>query len=189
MPILADRATERILALTIGEPAGIGCDIALMAWQSRRELDLPAFYLIADPDHVAARARLLGLNIPIETVSPEQAGACFGSALPVCALDERATASPGHPDDTSAAVALASIRRAVRDTVDGRASAVVTNPIAKSVLYRAGFADPGHTEYLARLAKELMGVTALPVMMLWSPELAVVPVTIHVPLREVLAAC
>jgi 4-hydroxythreonine-4-phosphate dehydrogenase len=189
VPILADRANDRSLArslaLTIGEPAGIGCDIALMAWHRHRELDLPAFYLIADPDHVSARARLLGLNVPIETLAPEQAGACFGSALPICALDERANASPGHPDDSSAAVALASIRRAVRDTIEGRAGAVVTNPIAKSVLYRAGFADPGHTEYLARLAQEMLGVTARPVMMLWCPELAVVPVTIHVPLREV----
>jgi len=185
VPILADRAKDRTLALTIGEPAGIGCDIALMAWHRRHELDLPAFYLIADPDHVAGRARRLGLDVRIESVAPEQAGARFASALPVSALDERATAWPGHPDDSSAAVALASIGRAVQDTVDGRASAVVTNPIAKAVLYRAGFADPGHTEYLARLAYEMMGVTAMPVMMLWCPELAVVPVTIHVPLREV----
>jgi 4-hydroxythreonine-4-phosphate dehydrogenase len=185
LPSLADRAGNRSLALTIGEPAGIGCDIALMAWHRRRELDLPAFYLIADPDHVAARARLLGIPVRIEATTPEQAGAKFAQSLPVAALTERATASPGQPDASSAAVALASIRQAVRDTVDGRASAVVTNPIAKAVLYRAGFSDPGHTEYLARLAQEMIGVTARPVMMLWCPELAVVPVTIHVPLREV----
>ncbi|MGD9924687.1 MAG: 4-hydroxythreonine-4-phosphate dehydrogenase PdxA, partial [Pseudorhodoplanes sp.] len=96
-----------------------------------------------------------------------------------------ATAVPGHPDGSSAAVSLASIRRAVCDVIDGRATAIVTNPIAKSVLHRAGFADPGHTEYLARLARDLMGVAAMPVMMLWCEDLAVVPVTIHVPLREV----
>jgi 4-hydroxythreonine-4-phosphate dehydrogenase len=73
----------------------------------------------------------------------------------------------------------------MRDVADGRAAAIVTNPIAKSVLYRAGFQDPGHTEYLARLAKEMMGIAATPVMMLWCDELAVVPVTIHVPLRAV----
>ncbi len=175
----------RTLALTIGEPAGIGCDIALAAWMTRRERALPAFYLIADPEHVAARAEQIGIRIPLESVTPEQAAARFDTALPVVPLPERATAFPGRPDDTSAPVSLASIRRAVRDVVDGRASAIVTNPIAKAVLYRAGFTDPGHTEYLARLAHEMMGVTATPVMMLWCPDLAVVPVTIHVPLREV----
>lgn len=180
-----DRFPDRALALTLGEPAGIGCDIALMAWRERGDLHLPPFYLIADPDHVAARARALGIVAPIEMVEPEQTASRFARALPVAALAERASASPGKPDDSSAAIALASIRRAVHDTIEGRASAVVTNPIAKAVLYRAGFTDPGHTEYLARLAQEWLGVTARPVMMLWCPELAVVPVTIHVPLREV----
>jgi 4-hydroxythreonine-4-phosphate dehydrogenase len=78
---------------------------------------------------------------------------------------------------------MASIRQAVADVVAGRASAVVTNPIAKSVLYRAGFRHPGHTEFLAELAAS-GGHTPQPVMMLWSPVLAVVPVTIHLPLRD-----
>ncbi len=175
----------RALALTIGEPAGIGCDIALAAWTMRREHDLPAFYLIADPYHVAARAQQIGVAIPLETVTPEQAPARFDNALPLVPLQERATAGVGCPDDTSAGVSLASIRRAVRDVIEKRASAIVTNPIAKAVLYRAGFPDPGHTEYLARLANDMMGVVATPVMMLWCRELAVVPVTIHVPLRAV----
>jgi 4-hydroxythreonine-4-phosphate dehydrogenase len=173
------------LALTIGEPAGIGCDIALIAWSMRRERNLPAFYLLADPDHVAARAQQIGIDVALEPVTPEQAPGRFDMALPIVPLAERATAAPGRPDDTSAAVSLASIRRAVRDVIDGRASAIVTNPIAKAVLYRAGFTDPGHTEYLARLAHEMAGATATPVMMLWCPDLAVVPVTIHVPLRAV----
>src|SRR5919197_166862 len=62
---------------------------------------------------------------------------------------------------------------------------MVTNPVAKSVLYRSGFAEPGHTEFLATLVEEMTGTSAQPVMMLWSPELAVVPVTIHLPLSEV----
>ena len=66
--------------------------------------------------------------------------------------------------------------------------AIVTNPVAKNVLYRSGFAEPGHTEFLARLAAEATGKTVRPVMMLWSRELAVVPVTIHLPLREVAKA-
>ena len=173
------------LALTIGEPAGIGCDIALAAWTMRREHNLPAFYLIADPHHVAVRAQQIGITVPLEAVTPEQASSRFDTALPVVPLEQRATASAGHPDDTSAVVSIASIQRAVRDVVDGRASAIVTNPISKAVLYRAGFPDPGHTEYLARLAHDMMGVTATPVMMLWCKELAVVPVTNHVPLRTV----
>jgi 4-hydroxythreonine-4-phosphate dehydrogenase len=71
--------------------------------------------------------------------------------------------------------------------LEGRAAALVTNPVAKSVLYRAGFAEPGHTEFLGRLAQEATGRPVTPVMMLWAPELAVVPVTIHIPLREVFA--
>ena len=96
-----------------------------------------------------------------------------------------ATAEPGQPDATSAPAAIASIDRAVADVIGGAAAAVVTNPVAKSVLYQAGFADPGHTEYLARLAFEQTGNPAWPVMMLWSPEVAVVPVTIHIPFKEV----
>ena len=97
-----------------------------------------------------------------------------------------ASAQPGRPDHTSAAAALASIRQAVGDVVSGRASAVVTNPIAKSVLYRSGFRHPGHTEFLAELAAT-GGRTPQPVMMLWSPALAVVPVTIHLSLRDAIA--
>ena len=173
------------LVLTIGEPAGIGGDITLAAWQQRAKANLPAFYVIADPDHLAARARQLGLTIPIRIVTPEQALLAFHTALPVVALDECAIARPGHPDDTSADVAIASIQRAVRDVIDRRASAIVTNPISKVVLYRRGFTDPGHTEYLARLAHQMLGVEATPVMMLWCKTLAVVPVTIHVPLSKV----
>src|SRR6202030_1812825 len=78
------------------------------------------------------------------------------------------------------------IRRAVADVIAGQASAVVTNPIAKSVLYRAGFRHPGHTEFLAELAAN-GGHAPQPVMMLWSPALVVVPVTIHLSLREAIA--
>jgi 4-hydroxythreonine-4-phosphate dehydrogenase len=95
------------------------------------------------------------------------------------------TARPGRPDASSAPAAIAAIRRAVDDVLADAAHAIVTNPVAKSVLYQGGFADPGHTEFLARLAREASGGPARPVMMLWAPELAVVPVTIHIPLREV----
>jgi 4-hydroxythreonine-4-phosphate dehydrogenase len=174
------------LALTSGEPAGIGPDIAITAWLRRNELKLPAFYLLGDLDFFANRARALGLNVDFADVSAADALDAFADAMPVVATGHAATARPGQPDDTSAAAAMASIRQAVGDVIAGRASAVVTNPIAKSVLYRAGFRHPGHTEFLAELAAT-DGHAPQPVMMLWSPVLAVVPVTIHFPLREAVA--
>ncbi|SIO57221.1 4-hydroxythreonine-4-phosphate dehydrogenase [Bradyrhizobium erythrophlei] len=174
------------LALTSGEPAGIGPDIAIAAWLRRNELELPPFYLRGDRDFLAERAKILGLKVELADSSPEDSLAAFSSALPVVATNQPATARPGQPDATSANAALASIRQAVGDVMAGRAGAVVTNPIAKSVLYRAGFLHPGHTEFLAELAAN-GGRAPQPVMMLWSPALAVVPVTIHVSLHEALA--
>ncbi|BAM90155.1 4-hydroxythreonine-4-phosphate dehydrogenase [Bradyrhizobium oligotrophicum S58] len=171
------------LALTLGEPAGIGPDITLQAWLRRTALELPPFYVLGDPAFVAHRAKLLGLQIAVAEVQPEQAAHAFATALPVVSTGHRVTALPGRPDPTSAEAAIGSIRQAVADVQAGRASAVVTNPIAKAVLYRAGFSHPGHTEFLAELAAE-GGATPQPVMMLWSPVLAVVPVTIHVALRD-----
>src|SRR3954463_2793779 len=176
----------KALALTSGEPAGIGPDIALAAWLRRSELDLPPFYLLGDRTFFAERAKILELQVELADAVPEDAVAAFAKALPVVATGEIATARPGQPDNTSAEAAMASIRQAVADVRAGRASAVVTNPIAKSVLYRAGFRHPGHTEFLAELAAS-DGHTPQPVMMLWSPALAVVPVTIHVSLRGALS--
>jgi 4-hydroxythreonine-4-phosphate dehydrogenase len=173
------------LALTLGEPAGIGPDITLACWLRRSELGLPAFYVTGDPAFFERLARRLSLAVPVAAIEPEAAASTFGRALPVVALENAVSAEPGRPDSSSAPAAIASITRAVADTVAGRAAAVVTNPVAKAVLYRNGFVDPGHTEFLARLAQEATGETARAVMMLWSPELAVVPVTIHLPLREV----
>jgi 4-hydroxythreonine-4-phosphate dehydrogenase len=176
---------ERPLALTLGEPAGIGPDLALSVWAKRAEIELPPFYLIADPDFLARRAKRLGLDVAVAAVAPQEAAATFSRALPVAPLGLAVTAEPGQPDATSAPAAIAAIRRAVDDVLTQRAAAVVTNPVAKNVLYRSGFAEPGHTEFLARLATEATGQPLHPVMMLWAPELAVVPVTIHLPLRDV----
>jgi 4-hydroxythreonine-4-phosphate dehydrogenase len=175
------------LTVTLGEPAGIGPDLTLALWRRRNELDLPAFYVVGNADFLARRARMLGLEVPVAEVNPAQASGAFARALPVSPLGLPVTAAPGKPDATSAPAAIASIRRAVEDVMSGRAGAVVTNPIAKRVLTRAGFPDPGHTEFLARLVEEKTGKAVKPVMLLWSPELAVVPVTIHIPLRQVFA--
>src|ERR1700730_11996943 len=174
------------LALTSGEPAGIGPDITIKAWLRRNELKLPPFYLLGDRDLLRDRAKALGLNVKLADVRPEDALAAFADALPVVATGHAATARPGQPDDTSADAAMTSIRQAVGRVIAGRAGGVVTNPIAKSFLYRAGCRHPGHTEFLAKLAAT-KGHTPQPVMMLWSPALVVVPVTIHLSLRDAIA--
>jgi len=140
---------------------------------------------VADKDFLAGLAYRLQLAVPIAAVSPAEAASVFARALPVIDLGLPVTAAPGRPDATSGPAAIASIRAAVADVLAQRALAVVTNPVAKTVLYRSGFAEPGHTEYLAKLTEEATGVPVQAVMMLWSPDLAVVPVTIHLPLREV----
>ena len=173
------------LALTIGEPAGIGPDLSLTVWQRRAELNIPPFYIVGDPDFLRRRADRLGLDVPITTTKPSAAAAAFPSTLPIVPLDIAVSAEPGRPDRSSAPAAVASIRRAVADAMAGAAAAVVTNPVAKNILYNWGFAEPGHTEFLATLVQETTGKVLRPVMMLWSPELAVVPVTIHLPLREI----
>jgi 4-hydroxythreonine-4-phosphate dehydrogenase len=182
-------AARAPLALTLGEPAGIGPDITLKAWQRRGSDNLPVFYLAGDAAYLMARARTLGMACAVKSIdAPQQAATVFASALPVLDTGTAATARAGEPDAASAAAAIAAIRRAVADVQAGDAAAVVTNPIAKSVLYQAGFAHPGHTEFLAALAHAHGAPGARPVMLLWSPDLAVVPVTIHMALRDALAA-
>jgi 4-hydroxythreonine-4-phosphate dehydrogenase len=149
-------------------------------------MHIPAFYLIGDVDYLARRARHLGLDVPVIAATPATAAEIFTKALPVVASGVIATAQPGRPDAASANAAITAIRKAVDDVQDGHAGAVVTNPIAKSVLTRAGFKHPGHTEFLAELSAG-DGPAPRPVMMIWSPVLAVVPVTIHLALRDAIA--
>jgi 4-hydroxythreonine-4-phosphate dehydrogenase len=118
----------------------------------------------------------------VAEVAPEEAASAFATALPVMPLGIPVAARPGEPDPASAAATVRSIETAVALVRAGRARAVVTNPIAKHVLYEAGFRHPGHTEFLAALAGD---PPPHPVMMLWSEGLAVVPVTVHIPLSEV----
>src|SRR5690349_11060610 len=110
------------LALTLGEPAGIGPDLTLAVWMRRAELGLPRFYVIGDPDFYRTRARLLGLDVPVQAVTPAQANETFARALPVVALEKKVTALPGKPDESSAPAAIASIDQAVSDVMLGRAS-------------------------------------------------------------------
>jgi 4-hydroxythreonine-4-phosphate dehydrogenase len=176
----------KILALTQGDPAGIGPELTLKAWAMRGE-GVPPFLALADPDLLARTAARLGLRVPIERAEPETAAGIFPRALPVLPLAQVAGAGevePGRPSAATAPGTIAAIEGAVALVRAGRAAAVVTNPIAKHVLAAAGFPHPGHTEFLAALAAE-GGETPRPVMMLWSETLAVVPITVHIPLRQV----
>ena len=175
----------RPLALTLGEPAGIGPELTLMLWAERAALQVPCFAAVGDPSLLEARAKLLGLNVPVRECLIADAEKQFSSALPVIRAGNPAMALPGKPDNTSAQAAIGAIDRAVELVQAGEASAIVTNPIAKSVLYEAGFEFPGHTEYLAHLAATPGKPAPRPVMLIWSEELAVVPVTIHVPVKNI----
>ena len=149
----------------------------------RRELQLPPFFLLCDPSLIAARAG--GLDVGITECAPDEATARFETALPVVTLASRFVNKAGLPDAANAAGTIEAIDRAVALTLEGKAAAVVTNPIAKKPLYDAGFAHPGHTEYLAHLAGRATGNAVRPVMMIAGSDLRTVPVTIHVPLAEV----
>ncbi|MEN5276196.1 4-hydroxythreonine-4-phosphate dehydrogenase PdxA [Brucella sp. TWI432] len=174
------------LAISIGDPSGVGADVALNTWLKRAELSLPPFLIIADPQQLLARAELLGLNVPVAAITaPSQAVEIFDTQLPVLPLVNRHKESPGKPLPENAAGILEAIERAVSLTIAGETSAVVTCPIAKKPLYDAGFQHPGHTEFLAELASKHLGRTVIPVMMLAGPELRAVPVTIHIPLADV----
>jgi 4-hydroxythreonine-4-phosphate dehydrogenase len=178
----------RPLALTLGEPGGVGLDITLAAWAARGRL--PAFYVIGDPEALRRRAERLGLDVPVETATPETAAAVFPRALPVFDLGLPVAAEPGRLTPGDAPAVIAAIETAVEHVRSGRASAVVTNPINKHALYGAGFRFPGHTEFLGELALRFgpgpaPDGTWRPVMMLAGPELRTVPVTVHVALSAV----
>ena len=181
------------IALTLGDPAGIGPELALMAWRLRDTgAGLPPFFLIGDPAFVERRASAMNLQVPVADVGPDDVGPdlaeeVFPRALPVMPLPSGMgiEAIPGRPDPANAGATLESITTAVNLVRAGTVPALVTNPIAKYVLTQIGFAHPGHTEFLAHLCAEPGAAAPLPVMMLWSESLAVVPVTIHVALRRV----
>src|SRR5271165_344218 len=173
----------RPLALTMGDPAGIGGELTLRAWQAWRQ-GVGCFVALDDPDRLRQLARDMRLDVPIEEVAAiDTVPARFRDALPVLPVRLAVPAQPGHPDAKNAATVVASIERATDLAVRGLARAVVTNPINKAALYDAGFAYPGHTEFLAALT----GAVGQQIMMLASPHLKVVPVTVHASLRASIA--
>lgn len=164
------------LVVSMGDPAGIGLEIAAKAWQALR-VQGPVFFVIGDPEALAAAAPGVALHT---IASPEEAPPAFFSALPVLPLHLASPPTPGQPDPANGPAIIEAIRRGVGFAQSGAAGGLVTLPIAKSVLYKSGFGFPGHTEYIAHLTG-----AAAPVMMLAGESLRVALATIHLPLRDV----
>ncbi|WP_436641349.1 4-hydroxythreonine-4-phosphate dehydrogenase PdxA [Microbaculum sp. FT89] len=174
------------LVVTMGEPAGVGPELIGLSWLALRAGPPCPFYCLADPDFLSSRLKSAGVPVPVITVEcPDEVDAAFGEGIPVMRLESRVRAgTPGNPSTEDAPAVLEAIERAVTDVIDGRACGVVTAPVQKETLYDAGFAFPGHTEFLGDLARR-RGLDAYPVMMIASDELRVVPVTVHVPIADV----
>ena len=185
MPSRSTAITPTPLALTMGDPAGIGPDCTLSAWVRREELALPPFVVVGDPDLFSTRAHVLGIDAPIVQVSgPEDAADCFSHALPVYPVLLSTLIAPGVPDEASAPTIIEAIEVAFGWTRDRRTGGLVTNPINKKLLSGSGFSHPGHTEFLAQLCAQGDTIPR-PVMLLTGEGLRVVPVTVHMPLKDV----
>lgn len=175
------------IALTMGEPAGIGGEITLKAWARREKSALPSFFIVDDVERLKSLSKRLGMAVPVTEIS--EAAECdgvFSSALPVLHRPLSSLVTPGIVSPEHAGDVIASIDTATGMAVNGAARAVVTNPIHKKALYDAGFSFPGHTEYLGHLCQSLdpgVGVQD-PLMLLSIPDLRVVPVTGHASLRQ-----
>ncbi len=172
----------RPLAVSLGDPAGVGPELLAVAWVSRVPRRVPGFFAVGGAGLLRDAASRRGLDLPIQTIShPDEAAACFDTALPVLGSLDMAYA-PGAPCHRGAELALASLTQATMLAVSGAASGVVTGPIAKSLLAQVGFSHPGQTEFVA----EACGIAAADaVMMLAGPSLRTVPITVHIPLAQV----
>jgi 4-hydroxythreonine-4-phosphate dehydrogenase len=174
------RALQTPLAVSLGDPAGIGPEVIAKCWDNRSAFALPLFVAIGDPRSLAAV-----WDGPIEVVDdPRQADAAFDYGLPLIQINAPESDMPGHPSVAGAHTSLDSLEIAVGLARSGSAAAVVTGPVAKEQLYAIGFSHPGQTEFVA----ERCGVSpGNVVMMLAGPTLRTVPVTTHLPLAEVAA--
>jgi 4-hydroxythreonine-4-phosphate dehydrogenase len=166
------------LAVSAGDPAGIGPEIIGKAWAKRHDAGLPAFFAIGDSNSFAPH-----WDGPVVRIDdPDAAYDHFETALPVLHIHDCGTVTPGKPDKPGAECALHALEMAIGFVRAGRASALVTAPISKTELYKVGFTHPGQTEFIA----ERCGISGNnAVMMLAGPDLRVVPMTTHIPLSEV----
>ncbi|MDE2595909.1 MAG: 4-hydroxythreonine-4-phosphate dehydrogenase PdxA [Sphingomonadales bacterium] len=170
------------LAVSLGDPAGVGPELLAEAWARREAEHLGPFFAVGGERLLAEAAALRGLDIEIRRVaSPEAALAAFPHALPVLG-EWDGDYRPGEPSRGGAGLALASLTEATRLAVTGAAAGVVTGPIAKSRLAEVGFGHPGQTEFVAEACGYDPGDV---VMMLAGPNLRTVPLTVHIPLSEV----
>jgi 4-hydroxythreonine-4-phosphate dehydrogenase len=172
------RALESPISISIGDPAGIGPEVIAKCWDHRKEFSLPPFVAIGDGRAIAAV-----WDGPIEVVDdPSQADAAFDYALPLIQISAAASDVPGHPSVAGAHCSLDALELAVGLARSGSAAAVVTGPVAKEQLYAIGFQHPGQTEFVAERCGVAPGNV---VMMLAGPSLRTIPVTTHLPLRDV----
>jgi len=177
---------RRPLAVSMGDPAGIGPEITLRAWLARSDRGIEPFVLYGDKDALIERTRVANLAVPIAAVrSPAEAFDAFATALPVLHVPVQARVRPGVGDPANRDAIIGAIEAATAAVVRGEASALVTNPIAKHVVRSDAFPFPGHTEFLAALAERHYGKSYRAVMMLASHELRVVPLTVHCALASV----
>lgn len=174
------------LAVSMGDPAGIGLEIAARAW-TQRTAQTPPFFLIADVDAVNRAAQRAGIELVTRVIdAPAQAAAAFAAALPVLREALREPETPGAPTPANAPAIISAITRGVALVRTGEAAALVTLPIAKATLYAAGFRHAGHTEFVAELCADMVDDGPRgPVMMLATPGLRVALATIHAPLADV----
>jgi len=173
----------RPIALTMGDPAGIGGELTLRTWLALRQSG-PCLVALDDPDRLTSLAEFLGLDVPVRIVAnAAEALKVHAGALAVLPVFLAEPPAPGKPDPANASAVVRSIEQATALCLSGQAGAMVTNPINKAALYQAGFNYPGHTEFLAVLT----GAIGQQIMMLASPHLKVVPVTVHASLRASIA--
>ncbi|NIJ36475.1 4-hydroxythreonine-4-phosphate dehydrogenase [Sphingopyxis panaciterrae] len=175
---MSDRSNPRPIAVTMGDPAGVGPEVAARAWAARREHDLPAFVAIGD---IAAIEAVW--DGPVARISDmDEAVKAFDNGLPVWHLEDSGPLSPGSPTPAGATCALHALETGIGLTRNQASAALVTGPVSKHALHGIGYTHPGQTEFIA----ERCGVTATnAVMMLAGPSLRVVPLTVHIPLSEV----
>jgi 4-hydroxythreonine-4-phosphate dehydrogenase len=171
------------LALTMGDPAGIGGELTLRAWLALHQAG-PSFIALDDPERLERLAQTMGLAVPVQVVTDAaKASAVFPHGLPVLPVRLPVMPVAGQPDKANSVAIIDSIKHATAAALAGSVSGVVTNPINKAALYQAGFSYPGHTELLAALT----GAAGQQIMMLVCPMLRVVPVTVHASLRDSIA--
>lgn len=181
----------RPIAISCGDPSGIGTEIIIKAWLNREFYNLPCFFIVGSYEIILEYSKLLNINIPLQKIKAHNLqnhhdiNKIYKTSLPILNIKNKQIFSPSIARTENASGIIECIETAVKLVFKGYASAIVTCPIAKKNLYNAGFKFPGHTEFLAHLAYKYTNILPHPVMMLKGKELAVVPTTIHIALKEI----